>query len=339
VSLESIVEEVTGVAGPSLAGTSIKLQVHIDKQLPRVLADAGQLNQLVMNLFLNARDAIKAKFYESTDGNDSRFDGTIQISVKKSTAPVHLRGSLSPHSHGCIKLMVTDSGVGISEETKNRIFDPFFTTKPFGQGSGLGLSVVYGIVRKLHGAIEVESTVGKRTAFTVYLPITSAGENLKKQPASSTIRSFKGNARILVVDQDPLVQDIVSAMLDELGYQVITCNSGAHALDVLEANSADVEVLLTDAALPDMTWMALAETVHRLYPTIKLLLSCHQGTPAPVTDSTSLRVSVLQKPYKLQDLARTIWSVVKGYYADGLVLTSPRSEPANLEVRPRLLAP
>ena len=254
-----IVKEVMKLLRASLP-TTIKIRQDIQSEPDTVLADPTQLHQILMNLCTNAGHAMR-----ETKGE-----------LKVSLVPVEIK----PHDsliiyHGLIpdmylKLMVSDTGAGIAPEIMDRIFDPFFTTKGSGEGTGMGLSVVHGIVKSYHGAITVESEVGKGTAFHIYLPLLKEAGEKRQVKAAADITG--GKERILFVDDEEMLVQIGKDMLTSLGYEVIERTSSLEARKLFQSGPDRFDLVITDMTMPNMTGIELAKEIMRIRPGIPVIL-------------------------------------------------------------------
>lgn len=237
---------------------NIELRVVLDPQLGNIKADPGQIEQVIMNLVINARDAMP-------DG------GTLTIE----TSNVHLDESyISDHALDTpgdfIRISVTDSGVGMDLATRSRIFEPFFTTKEIGKGTGLGLSTVYGIVKQSGGDVIVYSEPGHGTTFKVYLP--AVGDSVpKRRWAGEAEESYAGTETILLVEDEEIVRTFVSTILKANGYNVLEAPDGKKALEVSRGYADTIHMLLTDLIMPRMSGTELKNQLTKLRPGIKYL--------------------------------------------------------------------
>jgi CheY-like chemotaxis protein len=252
--------------------------------------DPGQLDQILLNLVVNARDAMPE-------------GGTLTIATGYETIDY-------PHPHltagPYVTLSVADSGRGIAEDIKTRIFEPFFTTKAPGQGTGLGLAMVYGIVDAAGGHVAVESTPGEGATFTLYLPATvEAKHEVDGQDAPPPTPIAKGRC-ILVVEDEEAVRRLVGRILTGRGYQVIEADSGTEALAQLELVDGRVDLLLTDMRMPGMSGRELALNVQMLYPLIKALYMSGYAEDALADDSIRGLDSWVQKPFSVETLLAVV---------------------------------
>jgi signal transduction histidine kinase len=264
-------------------GPQIDLRFEIAERLPPARVDANQIELAILNLAINARDAMP-------DG------GTIRISVDKAPPPPE-SGLKDPKY---LRLRIVDTGGGMDEETLKKAIEPFFSTKPLGKGTGLGLSMVHGLAVQLGGRFELASTPGQGTTAVLWMPIGQElpGIEPETQHAVATGRS----ATILVVDDDPLVAMSTVDMLEDLGHHVIEANSADQALRILEAGRP-VDLLLTDHAMPGMTGIELAKIARRKRPAMPVLLATgYTDLPA----GQKIDVPRLSKPYMQNELREQI---------------------------------
>jgi PAS domain S-box-containing protein len=265
--------------------------------LGHVRADPGQIEQVVLNLAVNAADAMP-------DG------GTLTIETQNAELDEHyaaMHPSVRPGSY--VMLAMTDTGAGMDEPTKQRIFEPFFTTKEAGKGTGLGLATVYGIVKQSEGSVWVYSELGRGTTFKIYLPRIAAPSAAQTVPKSEAIR--RGTETVLLVEDDPGVRRLAERILSSAGYSVLTASEGAGALDLLTHHGGPIDLVLTDVVLPGIGGRELAARVAALRPRTRILLT------SGYTDDVVLRSAVteastqfLGKPYTAADLTRRVREVL-----------------------------
>jgi two-component system, cell cycle sensor histidine kinase and response regulator CckA len=282
-----------------IIGEDIELVTAYAPDFWQVEADPGQMEQVIMNLAVNARDAMPK-------------GGKLTIE----TANVELNEDYF-REHGVenqaglyVMLAVTDTGAGMDRETQASIFEPFFTTKGLGRGTGLGLSTVYGIVKQNRGHIWVYSEPGKGTTFRVYLPRTGVQtEGVEKEQASTP--SLEGSETILVVEDDEPVGKMAERMLGGYGYRVLTARNGTEALEISGSYSGPVHLLLTDVVMPDMTGLDLAEQLKSRFPEIKVLYMSGY-TDNVIADHGVLEkdVNFIQKPFSREGLGGKVREVL-----------------------------
>ena len=286
-------------------GERFDLQAHPDATNGRVKADPSQLEQVVLNLGVNARDAMPR--------GGKLIIRTENVRLDRKTAP-QIAASLMPGDY--VMLSVTDTGAGMNEETKSHIFEPFFTTKGPGKGTGLGLATVYGIVRQTGGGISVESEPGKGSTFRIYLPRESAPVDLTRtllMPVEKT-DNFE---TVLVVEDEDIVRDLVCEVLEDQGYDVMCARDGLEALNMAEAFDGAIHLLVTDVIMPHMNGHELAGKLSQLRPDMKILyVSGYSDNEIGDHGLLDPRYELLQKPFTPQTLARKIREVIReGSYA------------------------
>jgi PAS domain S-box-containing protein len=265
-------------------GEHVELRSSLTGDLCPVLIDPGQLEQILVNLAVNARDAMP-------EGGMLRID-TANVEIDKDYASS--RPGLSPGSH--VRLRVSDTGVGMSGEVLERVFDPFFTTKPLGQGTGLGLATVYGIMQQAGGRAQIYSEPGVGTTFTALLPATQQAPSRVEQRPNPV--QPKGDETILLVEDEQALREVIRRILEGGGYKVIAASNGPEALAAAEGHVGPIHLLLTDVIMPQMPGPQLAERMQRVRPTVQVLFM--SGFAQPILDSTEkleAGVSLIEKPF------------------------------------------
>ena len=245
VDLNDLVRETVKLV-PRLLGTNIELTVTLADDLSPIRVDSGQIVQVLINLTLNARDAMPE-------------GGRLEIRTAM------IGAADAPQ----VSLQIGDSGTGMDQETQAHIFEPFFTTKPVGQGTGLGLSTVQGIVEQSGGFIEVLSHPGQGTRFQIYLPALAAAQIHEK--AVAEIRALPGSETVLVVEDQAEVRDFVVAVLDSYGYKVVGAANAGEALLICEREGERIHLLLTDLTLRGISGREVARDMRRLRPGIAVM--------------------------------------------------------------------
>jgi PAS domain S-box-containing protein len=293
--LDATVTEMTKMLG-RLIGANIKLSCHHADPLPPIHADPGMIEQVLMNLVVNARDAMPA-------------GGQLTIV----TEPVWLDERIVKE-HGktqageFVRLSVSDTGSGIAPAILGRIFEPFFTTKEIGKGTGLGLSTVYGIVEQHHGWIEVKSEVNHGTMFELYFPSISTLTGHERDAGPAT-QLRGGNEHILLVEDDEPVRLFAAEVLRRLDYVVSEADSGKTALERWRTGANDIDLVLTDIMMPDQTGWELARTLHCERPGLRMVFVSGYSPDAIEKENQFLRdegIFFLQKPYSSLALAHMV---------------------------------
>jgi signal transduction histidine kinase/ActR/RegA family two-component response regulator len=277
-----------------LIGEQIDLRFDRKTDLPIIDADAGMLDQVLMNLVVNARDAMP-KGGRITIGTSVAHLGAAQAAENPERRP---------GTFVCLKVL--DTGCGMDPTTSKRIFEPFFTTKEIGKGTGLGLATVHGIVAQHKGWLEVESEVGHGTCFLVYLPVSDLGT---QEPQARTKQPVKhGTETILLVEDDLEVRRLFCQALRALGYQVHEANDGPQAMGIWKEYSSAIDLLLTDMVMPQgMTGLDLAERLQALKPSLKVIISSgYSAEMVQVGPPKKQSVVYLPKPYEAKVLADTV---------------------------------
>lgn len=286
-----------------LIGETIQLKFEPEVTLPFVEADAGMMEQVFMNLVVNARDAMPK------GGQVAITTKTIFISGEETSKNRDRRpGSFA-------RVSVSDTGCGIDEATLKRMFEPFFTTKETGKGTGLGLATVHGIVAQHKGWIEVESQVGQGSSFSVYLPVIG---DLNAAPTMVPPRVhdgvLRGHETILVAEDDPDVRDLLGQTLRTMGYHVHEAQNGAEAIRLWQFHGPQIDLLLTDMVMPEgMTGLELAKHLRAFKPALKVIISSgYSAEMAQRGAPSKAGVVYLAKPYETQTLARTVRDYLDG---------------------------
>jgi PAS domain S-box-containing protein len=296
IDLSEVVPRMVRLLGP-VVGERVRLDIRLADRLWPILADPAQVESAILNLAINARDAMP-------DGGTLTIEG---VNARQGD----ILGS-TPGDY--VMLAITDTGIGISQEILDRVFEPFFTTKEVGKGSGLGLSMVYGFAKQSDGHVKIESTVGVGTTVRLYLPRTELPLDVREATSAEDGLPDVGGRTILVVEDNAGVRGMTVARLAELGYRVLEADGVATALDILTATSP-VDVLFTDVVMPGgMSGLDLARRARELRPTIKVVFASGYASTFPTTgDETG---ELLQKPYRDEDLNRALRRALSGPAAE-----------------------
>ena len=298
VNVESVVAETLELLVASLP-EGIHLDTHLAAGDAAVIGDATRLHQVAMNLCTNAMQAM------------AKQGGTLSVTLEcitLSETRAVSRGTLPPHDYA--RLVIADTGKGIAPEVIDRVFDPFFTTKGVGEGTGLGLSLVHGIVSDLGGGIDVISKVGQGTRFEIWLPIT--GETGKPALEEERAPPLGHGETVMVVDDEQPLVALTEEMLANLGYEPVGFESSAAALHALQEQPRRFDVILTDEAMPELTGTDLSAEIQRLRPDIPIILvSGYGGTQLTARAAANGVSLVLRKPLRSSELAQALARVLE----------------------------
>jgi len=278
---------------------SIELHLDLDKDLPVVQGDAAQLGQVIMNLTVNAKDALPE-------------GGQIKIESKSIEFQTpQLRSGVSMNRGRYSMFSVSDAGCGIAKEDLTHIFEPFYTTKEAGKGTGIGLAVVYGIIKNHHGFIFCTSEPGRGTSFEIYLPALE-GELLEtdRESTRKTLLS-PGKETILLVDDEPLLLDISHKLLSLLGYHVLTANSGEEALRVIRTERSPLDLVILDLMMPGMGGAKCLAEMLKIDPSLKVIIASGFADNASQQEILQAgAVDFIQKPFHIQDISKKIRNIL-----------------------------
>ena len=294
LDFNTVVRETAQMLRPLIAA-DIKLDTLLDPTLPPVMADPSQMQQVVMNLALNACDAM-------------RIGGNLRIETRNQPA---VSGSSRPGGPWVV-LVVSDTGVGMSEEIAARIFEPFFTTKAPGRGTGLGLSTVYGIVHQTNGEIQLESAAGVGTTFSVYLPATTQPPvPVVERPSLRRLR--RANKTVLLVEDQEEVRLFAAEVLSSQGYRVLSAESGETALILFDVHAGAVDLLVTDVIMPGINGRYLWEQLAKRQPALRVLyMSGYSDHELGSRGIVPQEVAYLPKPFRADGLLAKVTQVLEG---------------------------
>jgi len=298
IKLNDTLERMKGMLR-RLIDEDVRLSFDQEDDLGQVRVDAGQVEQVILNLAVNAREAMPGGGELIVSTRNMRLDEAYTAT----------RPDVKPGPY--VVLSVSDTGCGIPKDTIRRIFEPFFTTKPSGRGTGLGLSIVFGIVKQAGGHVAVYSEPGVGTTFHVYLPRVDIDAAAEAAAAEASVP--RGTETILLAEDDEVVRALAGRMLTECGYRVLIGESGRHALDVARSASESIHLLVTDVIMPDLDGVRLAASMRAVDPELKVLYM--SGHPAEVIADRGIRrdgVAFLQKPFTLEALAGRVRAVLDG---------------------------
>jgi nitrogen-specific signal transduction histidine kinase len=284
IDLRTFLPDVTTLIRPSVR-SNIDLVIEISDHVWNIDADPGALELALLNLAFNARDAMKE-------------GGSLKISATNELLKGHPDGLRGEH----VALRISDTGEGMTRDTMDRVFEPFFTTKAFGEGTGLGLSQVFGFTKQLGGTVTVESQPGQGATFTLYLPVSRGAV-----AAEAKLDGAQMLGRVLVVEDDSLVAELAAGMLNELGFEAVVSHSAKEALERLSGEQRPT-LVFTDIVMPGgISGIELAHKVRDRFPELPILLTTGYSEQISRTDEFPL----LQKPYEMESLAAALGKVLK----------------------------
>ena len=299
VHLVPIMEEAIGLLRAMLPA-NIDIVKDLSVKNDVIQADATQIHQVMINLFTNAGHAMEEE------------GGRLSVRSKNVTVEQPLSSIIRPISPGrYVKVMVADTGVGIPEEIKRRIFEPYFTTKETGKGTGMGLPMVHGIMESYGGGIVLNSSPGRGTVFELYFP--SIDMLPEQDPVFQETQISTGSERILFVDDEQMIVDMVDKILSRLGYRVTPCLSPQNALNLLETDPTAFDLLITDMSMPEMTGKQLIKNIRLHHFTLPVILCTGYSDRLTGADAADLHIdAVLNKPVQMKTLSSIIRRVLDG---------------------------
>jgi signal transduction histidine kinase len=275
-----------------LIGEDVHLVLSLSARVPAIMADPGQIEQVVMNLAANARDAMPS-------------GGTLTVATNIcSAADVPIAAS-DRTSDGYVVFSVSDTGTGMNAETVKHIFEPFFTTKAAGRGTGLGLATVYGIVQQSGGTIDVQSEPGKGTTFRIFLPAVEKRAAFAAEGLHETYRAVGTGVVLIVEDEEPVRRLAITGLADR-GYTVLSASNGREALRVIESQTRNIDLVVTDVIMPEMGGRDLFKALQKAYPHIKVLFVSGYTDRSLNELGVELETSLLPKPFTPQTLAQKV---------------------------------
>jgi two-component system, cell cycle sensor histidine kinase and response regulator CckA len=277
---------------------TIGIALALHEPMPEVNADHTQIHQALLNLGVNARDAMP-------DG------GTLTFTTSM-VEPGQLKARIADADDGAyVCIEVTDTGVGMDANARSRAFEPFFTTKGPGSGTGLGLAVVYGVLHVHRGFVELESEVGHGTTIRLYLPIGPEGAPARVEKAAAPERRHEGPATVLIVEDEALVSDLLRRVLQRAGFEVLVANDGEEGVETYRRHASEVDVVLMDFGLPKLAGDQAFERIKEIDPAAKVVIASGNldATVKERLEAAGL-LGFIQKPYSNQAVVETIRRVL-----------------------------
>jgi len=295
-NLNGVIADAEGILR-RLIGEDVELAVAPAPRVGLVMVDPGQMHQVVMNLAVNARDAMPN-------------GGRLEIATAEAEVSDTAAGNPDAAPGRYVRLTVSDTGMGMTEEVRRNVFEPFFTTKERGKGTGLGLATVYGIVRQNGGWIEVESQPGRGSTFQIYLPCAAAGA-VAEDAGPEVANPSRGNETVLIVEDQEGVRSLARTILAERGYRVLEACDGAEALAIADSRTGRIDLLLTDVVMPGMDGRVLSEHLRELLPDLRVILMSGYAEDVMANRGILAGSSVyVQKPFSPGDLAAKVREVL-----------------------------
>ncbi len=296
-NLSQVIEETLRLIRATIPA-SIEIRSHIQPHCHFILADASQIQQILVNLCVNARHAMKER------------GGTLELRLTEAAINGKLAQNLGLGSGLYLKLTVSDTGQGIPASAEEHIFEPFFTTKDVGEGSGLGLAVVHGIVTGHGGTIMVESVVGQGTIFSIYFPVVE-DHGPMVDTREESFDTEKGQGHILVVDDEPDLVNLYKAALTQSGYQVTVCYNGSDALSIFQLDPDRIDLVFTDQLMPGLTGIQLSEEIQKIRADVPIILATGYSDSISEHNVADYGLSeFLSKPIKIRGLRQTIRKIL-----------------------------
>jgi len=280
-----------------IIGEDVEVQINMNPNLPLIFADPSQVAQVVMNLAVNARDAMPEGGRLLIETEKVNFDET------------YMRNHPHARDQKYVRLMVSDSGVGMTPETRDRIFEPFFTTKEVGRGTGLGLSMVYGIVKQHEGLIEVYTEVGCGTVFKVYWPIADSNVDVEEPEIKIIVRG--GTETILLAEDEEDLRELARDVLEDLGYTVLVACDGLEAVEIFGSNNNRIDLVMLDVVMPRMNGSEAYTQMLSSHPNLPAVFLTGYSTAMmhfKIAEGTS--AVLIQKPYSVESLGLKVREIL-----------------------------
>lgn len=294
IFLNKVIEDSLDLLEHSIAD-KIEIVKNFESDLRLIYADEAQVQQIIMNLLLNAADAMPN-------------GGKIEINTENyKISEFYQIGSLDPGEY--VRLVIKDNGSGIPLEIMSKIFDPFFTTKDIGKGTGLGLSVVYGIVKGLNGHIEVFSKIEEGTHFDIYLPVDQRFIEIEKPHEAHA--SEPKNIKLIIIDDEDYVLNILSDTLEYLGYEVIKFNNGKEAISYFKKQENNINYAIIDLKMPKMDGRMVSAELRKVKPDLKIIFTSGFDDHPVTEENLAGVVGFLKKPYSIRQVSRSLEEIIK----------------------------
>ncbi|MBN1932012.1 MAG: response regulator [Desulfobacterales bacterium] len=296
--LNSLVEETS----ETFARAKKEITIHREfcDELAETLADKGQIEQVLLNLYVNAANAMPT-------------GGGLVLKTQNATHKDMAGALYNPRPGAYVLLTVTDTGIGMEKETMQRIFDPFFTTKQMGHGTGLGLASVYGIIKGHGGYIDVESQKNHGTTFKIYLPAIISKEKTKHVKIKQTVKNTESKETVLLVDDEEITQEVAQEILTVMGYKVLIAKGGHDAIEAYKKHCSNIGLVILDMVMPNMGGKEVYERLKKINPEIKVLLSSGYSLNGEATAIMQRGCNgFIQKPFTMKELSQSMRTILNG---------------------------
>ncbi len=292
-----------------LISEDIHIEINLAENLPFIQGNEGQVEQVLINLIVNARDAINQKTKKS-------YEKKIEINTSVAVIEdkdIKNRREVQPGRY--VLLKIVDNGIGMNENIVEKIFEPFYTTKERGKGTGLGLATVYGIVKQSNGWVDVSSLLGVGTTFEIYWPTTEKEEDIFEENNEKQKDYLNGgNETILLVEDDADVRELVQSALENYGYHVYTAIDGLKGFEFIKNKEINIDLLVTDLIMPNLNGKELAEKALQIRPDLRILYTSGYTDDQLVTDGAmDSEIDFLQKPYSVVILLKKVREILDRY--------------------------
>lgn len=294
IELNKVLDESAATFGRTRK--EISIQRDFEDDLFPIEADRGQIEQVLLNLYVNAADAMPG-------------GGNLYLKTKNVSHLNIKSNQYNPRPGNYVELTISDSGIGMDRPTLEHIFDPFFTTKEMGRGTGLGLASVYGIIKSHDGYIDVESEKGQGTTFTIFFPATLKA---LEEPAEAVAELIRGSGTLLVVDDEDLVLDVAANMLEKLGYTALTAQNGTEAVEIFEAHKDEIKMVVLDIIMPGMGGGEVFDKIKTINPDVKVLLSSGYSVDGQAIELLERGCNgFMQKPFTMEELSGKVEQILR----------------------------
>ncbi|MCS6976929.1 MAG: PAS domain S-box protein [Gemmatales bacterium] len=316
VSVNAIVQEMLEILRPKVPG-NVTLRLELQPDAGCIRADAAQMGRVIMNLCLNACDAMPS-------------GGTLTIRTRNvEVTAQEARQFVGAKAGPAVCIQVADTGLGMTPEVRSRIFEPFFTTKPPGQGTGLGLSMVLGIVQQHRGWLDCWSEPGRGSVFTVWLPRDDSPSVTMPSLSPVATSAIRGSETILVVDDEPVVRMLARTILQRLGYTVLEASDGPDAVHLFQKEHHRITLVLLDYTMPGMSGQEVLEELTRIDPQVRVLFSSGYSTSPPAEQLSGNVLGFLGKPYRPEQLGKAVRQALDREFSNASATVKPNGQPAS----------